>query len=159
QLEPYEDTIAANLTVEPTINTNLVTIRYHHTNPELAKKVADMLADVFIQNNIYRITSGRSESEMKLIKTIAETQTKINQQEKDRFAYAKAHNLPLDGRPGSDLEGRRLETYSSQLLEAENKRRAALATFDGAKAAPDFSAPEIQSDQRIQNLRQRLGEL
>ena len=28
QLEPYEDAIAANLTVEPTLNTNLVTIHY-----------------------------------------------------------------------------------------------------------------------------------
>jgi succinoglycan biosynthesis transport protein ExoP len=159
QLEPYEDTIAANLTVEPTINTNLVTIRYHHTNPELAKKVADMLADVFIQNNIYQITSGRSEAELKLIKTIAETQTKLNQQEKDRFAFAKAHNLPLDNRPGSDLEAMRLSTYSGQLLEAENQRRSAIATYEAAKNAPDFSAPEIQSDQRIQKLRERLGEL
>lgn len=159
QLEPYEDTIAANLTVEPTINTNLVTIRYHHTNPELAKKVADTLADVFINNNIYQVTSGRSEAELKLIKTIAETQTKLNQQEKDRFAFAKAHNLPLDNRPGSDLEAMRLSTYSGQLLEAENQRRSAIATYEAAKNAPDFSAPEIQSDQRIQKLRERLGEL
>jgi capsular exopolysaccharide synthesis family protein len=159
QLEPYEDAIAANLTVEPTINTNLVIIHYRHTNPELAKKVADTLADVFINNNIYRVTSGRSDSELKLIKTIAETQSKLNQQEKDRFAYAKAHNLPLDGRPGSDLEGNRLSTYSNQLLEAENQRRTAIATYDAAKAAPDFTAPEIQSDARIQALRQRLGDL
>ena len=159
ELEPYEDTIAANLTVVPEINTNLVTIHYRHTDPELAKKVADTLADVFIDNNNYRITSGRSESETKLAKTIAETQTKINQQEKDRFAFAKAHNLPLDPRPGSDLEALRLSTYSGQLLEAENQRRAAIATYNAALAAEDFSAPEIQSDQRIQKLRERLSEL
>src|ERR1700682_882003 len=57
QLEPYEDAIAANLTVEPTIGTNLVTIHYLHTDPELAKKVADTLADVFIDNNLYLVTS------------------------------------------------------------------------------------------------------
>ena len=159
QLEPYEDVIAANLTVEPQINTNLVTIHYRHTNPDLAKKIADTLADVFIDNNNYRITSGRSDSETKLVKTIAETQTKINQEERDRFAFAKAHNLPLDNRPGSDLESMRLSTYSSQLLEAENQRRAAIATYNAALAAEDFSAPEIQSDQRIQKLRERLAEL
>jgi capsular exopolysaccharide synthesis family protein len=159
QLEPYEDAIAANLTVEPTINTNLVIIHYRHTDPELAKKIADTLADVFIDNNNYRITSGRSEAELKLVKTLAETQTKINQQEKDRFAFAKAHNLPLDNRPGSDLEAMRLSTYSGQLLEAENQRRSYIATYEAARNAPDFSAPEIQSDQRIMNLRQRLGEL
>jgi capsular exopolysaccharide synthesis family protein len=158
-LEPYEDTIAANLTVEPMINTNLVTIRYRHTDPELARKIADTLADVFIDNNNYRITSGRSDAETKLVKTIAETQTKINQEEKDRFAFAKAHNLPLDNRPGSDLESMRLSTYSSQLLEAENQRRSAIATYNAAAEAPDFSAPEIQSDQRIQKLRERLADL
>jgi capsular exopolysaccharide synthesis family protein len=158
-LEPYEDTIAANLTVEPMINTNLVTIRYRHTDPELARKIADTLADVFIDNNNYRITSGRSDAETKLVKTLAETQTKINQEEKDRFAFAKAHNLPLDNRPGSDLESMRLSTYSSQLLEAENQRRAAIATYNAAREAPDFSAPEIQSDQRIQKLRERLADL
>src|SRR5258708_7301497 len=104
QLEPYEDTIAANLSVDPTPNTNLVTIRYRHTDPELAKKVADTLADVFINNNIYRITSNRSDAEMKLVKTIAETQSKIQQEEKDRSAFTNAHNLPLDAKPDTDLE-------------------------------------------------------
>ena len=159
QLEPYEDAIAANLTVESTINTNLVTIHYRHTDPDLAKRVADTLADVFIDNNNYRITSGRSEAETKLVKTIVDTQIKINQEEKDRFAFASAHNLPIDNRPGSDLESMRLATYSGQLLEAENQHRAAMATYEAAKNAPDFSAPEIQSDTRIIKLRERLGEL
>src|SRR5258706_436618 len=160
QLEPYEDAIAANLGVEPTLNTNLVTIRYRHTDPDLAKKVADTLADVFIENNNYRVTAVRSEAETKLEKTIAATQTKINQEEKDRFAFAKDHNLPLDNKPGSDLEAMRLQTYSGQLLEAENQRRAAIATYEAAKSAPDpFTAPEVQSDARIRTLRDRLGEL
>ena len=160
QLEPYEDVIAANLTVEPTINTNLVTIHYIHTDPELAKKVADTLADVFINNNIYRITSNRSDAEMKLVKTIAETQTKIQKEEKDRFAFAKAHNLPLDAKPGSDLESIKLQTYAQQLMEAQNQRRTSMATYEAAKNAPDpFSAPEVQGDARIQKLRDKLGDL
>jgi capsular exopolysaccharide synthesis family protein len=160
QLEPYEDVIAANLSVEPTINTNLVTIHYLHTDPELAKKVADTLADVFINNNIYRITSNRSDAEMKLVKTIAETQSKIQQEEKDRFAFAKAHNLPLDAKPGSDLEAIKLQTYAQQLMEAQNQRRTSLATYDAAKNSPDpFSAPEVQGDARIQKLRDKLGDL
>jgi capsular exopolysaccharide synthesis family protein len=159
-LEPYEDTIAANLTVAPTINTNLVTIYYRHTDPDLAKKIADTLADVFIDNNNYRINSGRSDAEVKLVKTIAVTQTKLNQQEKDRFAFAKAHNLPLDSKPGTDLEAQRLQVYSQQLLEAENQKRSSIANYEAAKNASDpYSAPEIQADGRIQKLRERLAEL
>lgn len=160
QLEPYEDTIAANLSVEPTVGTNLVTIRYRHTDPELARKIADTLAEVFIDNNLYLITSGRSEAEVTLAKTIAETQTKIKEEETNRFAFAKAHNLPLDSKPGSDLEAMRLATYSGQLLEAENNRRAIQAALDAAKKAPDpFSAPEVQKDERIAKLRDKLTDL
>lgn len=160
QLEPYEDTIAGSLTVEPALNTNLVTIRYRHTDPVLAKKIADTLADVFIDNNNYRITSGRSDSETKLLKTVAETQIKIREQENGRFAYAKAHNLPIDGKTGTDLEAMRLATYSGQLLDAENRRRGLEAAYTAAKNAPDpFSAPEIQGNERITRLRDKLGEL
>jgi succinoglycan biosynthesis transport protein ExoP len=160
QLEPYEDAIAANLLVEPTTGTNLVTIHFSHTDPDLAKKVADCLADVFIESNQYQISSGRSETEMKLAKTIAETQTKVHKEEQDRFAFAKAHNLPLDNKPGSDLEALRLGTYSSQLLEAENQRRGLEAAYESAKNAPDpFSVPEVQKDGRIMQLRGRLSDL
>jgi capsular exopolysaccharide synthesis family protein len=160
QLEPYEDAIAANLSVEPTINTNLVTIRYRHTDPDLAKKVADTLADVFINNNDYRITSTRSETETKLVKTIAETQQKIQTEEKERFSFASAHGLPLDNKPGSDLETIKLGTYAQQLMEAQNQRRTSMATYEAAKNAPDpFSAPEVQSDARIQKLREKLSDL
>src|SRR5437667_10446878 len=38
RLEPYEDAIAANETIDPIIGTNLVTICYVHTDPELAQK-------------------------------------------------------------------------------------------------------------------------
>src|SRR3954469_20407887 len=44
-LEPYEDTIAANEIVDPVPQTNLVVIRYTHTDPQLAQKIADTLAD------------------------------------------------------------------------------------------------------------------
>src|ERR1041384_3903824 len=88
-------------------------------------------------------------------------QEKIRAQERGRFEFAKAHNLPIDAsRPGADLEGMRLATYSSQLLEAENNTRTQTAIYNAAVNAPDpFSAPEVQSDQRIQKLRDKVGEL
>ena len=61
-LEPYEDTIVANEIVEPVAQTNLVIIRYRHTDPLLAQKIADTLADVFIANNVERQESGTSKA-------------------------------------------------------------------------------------------------
>src|SRR2546423_859407 len=65
-LEPYEDTITANEVVEPEPQTNLVMIKYHHTDPALAQKIADTLAEVFVANNLVLQESGTSKNSQEL---------------------------------------------------------------------------------------------
>jgi polysaccharide biosynthesis transport protein len=159
-LEPYEDAIAAGLGVDAIEKTNLVNIHFTHTDPEMAQKIANTLADVFVKNNMDAITAGSSTAEMQLSAQIAKVQEKIKGEQLNRFDFAKRNNLPIDDKPGSDLEGARLATYSGQLLEAENNTRTATAIYNAAVNAPDpFSAPEVQADQRIQKLRDKLAEL
>ena len=159
-LEPYEDAIANGLSVDAIEKTNLVNIHFTHTDPEMAQKIANTLADVFVKNNMEAITAGSSTAEMQLSQQVAKYQEKIRGEERGRFEFAKAHNLPIDNKPGSDLEAMRLGTYSAQLLEAENNTRTQTAIYNAAVDAPDpFSAPEVQSDQRIQKLRDKVGEL
>lgn len=160
-LEPYEDAIAGGLNVDAIEKTNLVNIHFTHTDPQMAQKIANTLADVFVKNNMDAITAGSSTAEMQLSAQIAKVQEKIKGEERARFDFAKAHNLPIDAsKPGADLEGMRLATYSSQLLEAENNTRTATAIYNAAANAPDpFSAPEVQSDQRIQKIRDKVAEL
>ena len=160
KLEPYEDAITGNEIIEPIPATSLVYIRYHHTSPDLAQRIANALADVFVQNNIERITSGATKAETDLSKGIAELQQRIKKEEQERFEFAKDHNLPLDATPGSNLEQVKLQTYATQLMNAENERRNAQATYDAAKDTPDpFSAPEVQKDPRIVKLREKLTDL
>ena len=159
-LEPYEDAIANGLSVDAIEKTNLVNIHFTHTDPEMAQKIANTLADVFVKNNMEAITAGSSTAEMQLSQQVAKYQEKIRGEERGRFEFAKAHNLPIDNKPGSDLEAMRLGTYSAQLLEAENNTRTQTAIYNAAVDSPDpFSAPEVQSDQRIQKLRDKVGEL
>src|SRR6185503_15528351 len=51
-LEPYEDAIIGSEKVEGIVGTNLFLIKYRHTDPEMAQKVANALAEVFRNNNI-----------------------------------------------------------------------------------------------------------
>lgn len=159
-LEPYEDTIVGNETVEPVAQTNLVIIRYKHTDPELAQKIANTLAEVFVQNNIERQESGTSKASQDLSKEIAKYQDQIKKKQQDIFSYAKLYKLPLDSAPGSNLLQQRVSTYSNQLLDAENKKRQLQADYDAAKNAADpFSNPEVQKDERIIDLRKKITEL
>jgi polysaccharide biosynthesis transport protein len=159
-LEPYEDTIAANLIVDPVPQTNLVVIRYTHTDPQLAQKVADTLADVFITNNNERLETSSSKAAQDLAQEIAKYQDQTRKKQQDIFAYAKQYELPLTETTGASLRQQRVATYSSQLLEAENKKRSLNASYEAAKNSSNpFANPEVQRDTRIIKLRDKITEL
>ncbi|HMH44583.1 MAG TPA: polysaccharide biosynthesis tyrosine autokinase [Pyrinomonadaceae bacterium] len=159
-LEPYEDTITTNELIEPQPQTNLVTIRYHHTDPQLAQKIADTLADVFVSNNLNLQESGTSKQSQDLAQEIAKYQAQVKQKQQDVFGYAKQYELPLTDAPASNLRQQRVATYSAQLLEAENQKRVLQAAYEAAKNSPDpFANPEVQKDERILKLREKISEL
>jgi len=159
-LEPYEDAIAAGETVEPITGTSLVNIKYRHTDPQLAQKIANTLADIFVKNNTERLESVGSKAETALDEEIAKYQEKIKKEQDARFAFAKANDLPLTSEVGSNLEQAKQATYSAQLLEAENTRRNQVAAYEAAKNLPDpFSNPEVQKDERVVELRKKLSDL
>lgn len=160
RLEPYEDAIIGSETVEPIAGTSLVTIKYLHTDPALAQKIANTLADVFVQNNRARQESGNSKAEILLAQEIAKYQDKIHKEQDGLYAFAKAVDLPLTPAAGPNIEVMKSSTYSTQLLAAENDRRNLLAAYEAAKNAPDpFANPEVQKDERIIKLREKISDL
>lgn len=159
QLEPYEDAIIGNEVIAPVEKTNLVIISYNHTNAELAKRIADTLAEVFVTNNIESQEILTTKAGRTLGEEIAKTQEKVKTQRDARFNFAKEHNLPLT--PGNiNLEQEKERGYATQLLSAENERRNLKAAYDAAKTADDpFTNPEVQKDELIRKLREKLSDL
>src|SRR5256712_7276824 len=160
QLEPYEDTIIANELVEPQVGTNLVDIKFHHTDPELSQKIANTLAEVFVNNNLERATIGSNKAEDLLAKKIAELQTQIKHDQEIQLNYARQYNVPLPTDPAKDLDATKLLTLSSQLLTATNERKNLQAAYEAARDAKDpYTIPEIQSSERIAKLREKISAL
>ena len=160
KLEPYEDAIISGESIEPVPNTNLIKIKFVHPDPELAQKIANRLAEVFVNNNLERATLGSSKAEDLLAREIANLQTKIKHDQETQFNYAKNHNLPLTSDPNGNLEAKRLATLSGQLLEAENERKNIQAQFEAAKREKDpFSIPDVQESKRIERLRERISDV
>ena len=159
-LEPYEDTIIASETVEPIPATNLVVIKYIHTDPQLARQIADALADVFVANNEALQDNNSSKAAQELSEGIAKYQAQTQKKQQDIFTYAKTYNLPLGADQTQSLADKQLSTYSDQLLAAENQSRNLQALYDAAKSSTDpLSNPEIQKDERITKLRVKLSDL
>jgi capsular exopolysaccharide synthesis family protein len=159
-LEPYEDMIINNEQVDGIVGTNLYTIKYRHTDPEMAQKIANTLADVFKENNLAHSTANSTRAEDQLAREIAELQAKIRTETEQLFNYAREHNLPLTNDSILNVEAQRLADLTKQLLEAENKRKTAETIYKSAQDAPDkLSVPEVQRAARIGTLRDRISVL
>lgn len=159
-LEPYEDTVTGNETIEPIPATNLIIIRYRHTDPQLAQKISDTLAEVFVSNNQSIQEKGTSKAAQELSQEIAKYQAQTQKKQQDIFTYAKTYQLPLAADQSGSLADKQLSTYSDQLLQAENLARTQQAAYQTAKDAPDqLSNPEIQKDERIIKLRVKISDL
>ncbi|HEX8475874.1 MAG TPA: polysaccharide biosynthesis tyrosine autokinase [Pyrinomonadaceae bacterium] len=158
RLEPYEDTLAANLTVEPVVGTNLVSLRYRHTNPEMAQKIVDTLASTFVQNNMERDTNSSEKANRLLGERIAELQKTIRQLDDQSYQLARRERLTTA--PGGNLPAEQLAAYSKNYLDAQNTRKNLESLYRAANSAADPNdIPEVQDNARIQSLRKQLDEL
>lgn len=159
-LEPYEDALREGLGIEPGDKNNLVDITFKHTKPEIAQAVVTTIARTFIENETIRDTTGSRAQAEKLARQVTELQLEIQQLEQQRLNFVKAENLPQGEIKGQDLTAARLETLSSQSLDAEKERKEAEAAWEAARTARDPNAiPEVQSDTQIGRLRQKLNDL
>ncbi|HKP73617.1 MAG TPA: GumC family protein, partial [Pyrinomonadaceae bacterium] len=156
----YEDALRANLTIDPVERTNLVTIHFKHTNPEIAMKVSDTLARVFINDNVERETAGSVTSASQLAKNIAELQQAIKEKQNQEIEFRKSHNLPLGTVQGQNLTASILTASTGSMMEAENERKKLEASYKAARDAPDlFSIPEVLDNKSVQELRDKLSAL
>src|ERR671913_238204 len=160
RLEPYEDAIIGGEVIEPVVGTSLVKIKFIHSDPEIAQKVANTLAEVFVNNNLERATENSTEAGDLLAREIANLQTKIKQTQEAQWNYAKNKGLALTNDASGGLEASRLATLSGQLLQAENERKQAQAQLEAARREKDpFSIPDVNASARVEKLRERISEL
>lgn len=157
QLTPYVNALLANLTFESVAGTNLVHIRFRHTNPALAMKVTDTLARLFIENDTHQETLGTQNTSAQLARQLADLQVDIKKQEEERLAYIKNHALPLGEGKGQNLTAERLGTLSGELLAAENERQKLQAAYEAARRSKNpWVIPQIQENKDVQELRLQI---
>lgn len=137
RVEMYASTLLGGLTVEQQPSTNLITVKVTSTNQDLAPKVADMVAKVFIEQDAKRSMQGAEETYEDLSKSIEDLKGTIARQEQERLSQMEIANLPLGtkGDKGTDFNALKLSTLSSQFMQAEDDRRKKQAEFEAASEA------------------------
>ena len=160
QLEAYEDAIIGSMVIEPVPNTNLVNIIYRHSDPELAQKVANTIAEVFRNYQLAITTEGSNQAADILAKEIARLQRQNAEDQEQVWGFAKEHNLPLTNGEAGNLEAAALATLRNQLLQAENDRKQFQAQLEAARSEKDpFSIPDVNASGRVEKIRDRISSL
>lgn len=135
RLSDYVDTLQETIKVEPvkesrlTVReTRLIDVSYRHSDPHLAAKIVNTVADTFVLQNLERKTENSSSTGSYLQKRIAELQSTIRSKEEELINYGKSHQiLSLDANQNTVVE--RLEGLNKQLLVAENERKLAESAY------------------------------
>jgi capsular exopolysaccharide synthesis family protein len=162
-LEPYEDALRENLSVDPVDRTNLVYIRFVHTDPQIASNVANTLATIFRENDIRAETAGSQKAEDVLANSIIELQSRIQANEAKRINFKKENDIPLGSKAGQDLTAAQLGAYLAQMQAAEQRRKqteaAYRAALDTQNSATIWSIPQVQENKTVQRLRESISGL
>jgi capsular exopolysaccharide synthesis family protein len=130
-VDRYAAALIGGMKVEPREKTNIVTISVTSTNPALSAKVADSVAEMFIEQDVERETLGAKKTYEDLTKSIDELQSTIASQEVELINYMRQGNLPLQDK-GSELRASNLQTLSEQWLTAMDDRRKLEARYNTA---------------------------
>ena len=133
----YAGTFLSGLRVEPVERTNLVNVSIQSSNPEMAAKVANTTAKLFIEKDADLAVSGAKQQFEELTKSIEDLKGTIASQELNYIKEMQASNIPLREGKGADFNAERLSTISSNLLAAEDDRRKIQAQYEAAVRASD----------------------
>src|SRR5215218_343701 len=172
RLAPYVNTILAGLKVEPVKETRgyyketrLIDVKFTHTDPGVAEKVVNAIAEVYVFSNLEKRTEANSTTGDFLQKRIAELQQQIRTSEERLVNYAKNNQIiSLD--PNQNTVVERLAGLNQQLLQAENERKTAEAAYNAAKApdaanalVDDASKQNGELEGKLIELRQKRAQL
>jgi polysaccharide biosynthesis transport protein len=181
RLSDYVEELQNTLVVEPVKEsrlsvreTRLIDISYRHTDPHLAAKLVNAVAETFVLQNLEKKTETSSTTGTYLQQRIAELQGTIRSKEEELINYAKNHQiLSLDANQNTVVE--RLEGLNKQLLVAENERKMAEAAYraslqpgaaealaeggGGESNVPSATRVTTEAELRLGDLRQKRAEL
>ncbi len=165
RLAPYVGAILGGLRVDPVKEsrgtfkeTRLIDISYTHTDPEVASKVCNAIADTYVFNNLEKKTESNASTGDVLQKRIAELQQAIRSDEERLVNYAKNNQIiSLDANQNTVVE--RLAGLNKQLLGAENDRKTAEANFNAAKAPGAASALAEGDNKQAGETESKLADL
>jgi succinoglycan biosynthesis transport protein ExoP len=159
--EMYSAILLGGLDVKQREGTNIVNITLTSTQPALAPKITDRVAELFIKEDVERETAGAQKAYEDLRASIEELKGTIAQQENQLIDVMEQSGLPL-GTGGGELRADNLKSLQTQRNDAQlDVERLQAAYAAAAKAVGEHQilalVPEhspLQSEREL-NIKRR----
>jgi polysaccharide biosynthesis transport protein len=166
QLAPFVNSLQNGLKVEPVKETRaggvketrLIDIRYTHSDPQVAAKIVNAVATVFVHSNLEKKNETNSSQSKFLAERIAELQSQIRDGSERLQNYGKSQEIiSLDQNQNTVVE--RLAGLNRQLLEAEKDRTDAEAAYFASQRPGAAEAKAEDGAKVIAEYESKLAEL
>lgn len=138
--------------------TRLIDIEFTHHNPQVAAKIANAIADIYVLSNLEKKVESNATAGDFLQRRVAELQSQIRSGEEQLINYAKNNQiLSLDSNQNTVVQ--RLADLNTKLSEAENERIIAEAAYRASLEPKAASAQAEVADTRTTQSEAKLAEL
>lgn len=146
--------LRGGLSIRPVDETRLVEISYVSTDPELAARVANGVADAYIEWGIESRTDSVNRASTFLASQIEEVKQEIQDKEAQLQAYSRRTDIvALD--PDSNVVIQRLKTLNQDYTAAVSARIDKEAAYKGLLEAPEETVADSYSGGLIADLRRK----
>ena len=158
RLSPYIATLDGYLYVGQISETKAIEISYMHTDPAIAAKVANGVAQVFVDESFSNKTSRFTASTNWLERTTRALLAQVQQAEQELANYGSNNNFfTTDEKQNLVVE--KLGNLYGQTLKAETDRKIQQSLYEEVKQGRVGSLPESFSDPRSVAQQNEVGKL
>lgn len=162
-----------NTVISPQRLSRLVEVRFRHPDPGIAARVANTLAETYIQTNVSRRVDQNSYAREFLERRLGETRGALEASERQLAQYASQQriiNIPTSDQTGEGqrsggqtasqtLEAANLAGLSQALTEARAARATAEARYRAEQARGAANRPEVLQNPAMNALIERRAEV
>lgn len=164
--------VMAGTDIIPVRLSSVVNIRYTSPDPQMAARIANSLAQNFVQSNLSRRYDATAYARQFLEDRLRTVRQRLEDSERKAVTYAGQQALISLGNPvaggntsdtasteGQSLATANLTALNSALADARAKRITAQARFDQSRANGGAALPEVSSNAAINAMRQERATL
>src|SRR5262245_33373752 len=159
RLTPYVAKLESSLYFSKIEETNAIQISFTHTDPAVSAKVADGVAQVFVDECFANKTAKSSNSATWLDRTTRQLKAQMEEAERSLADYSKNNDIFFSTDEKQNLVVTKLADLYDKSLKAEVNANSKASLYDEVKNGRVSRLPEAFSDPGITQNHSKLGGL